>query len=178
VDNDTTERPHGLALTPNQVIKAFGGWIQTEKPQIIEVGVKDKPLLRQRAKYDFTTGKLTRIGDSYKVGSAKHTQADKLNRLAEDYFQAMGRYYAATRGVGQFLPDPNKERVAQEALQAASVIAEQYKAMGGNLKDLGIGEGKPGNRYKTPEEVGEAYQAGQITEPEADKILREQFGFK
>jgi len=39
--------------------------------------------------------------------------------------------------VGQFIEDPNKELVAQESLERARRLADQYVRKGGDIRDLG-----------------------------------------
>ena len=96
-------------------------------------------------------GKGESFADKVKLkrtdSSEKETKADKkLKVLASDYFQAMGRGYSAERGVGQFVPDENKEAVAKKAYDSASIIAQQYVNAGGKWEDLGL---------EDPEKAGE-----------------------
>jgi hypothetical protein len=163
--------------TDEQIIRAFGGYVRTKEPQVVEIGVEGKPNYKQRAVFDFETNKIIKtVGPPYKTRSeAQKTVKDRmLERLASDYFQEIGRYGSALRGVGQFIPDKNKEFVAQHHLRSATKIAEQYKNMGGNLADLGITQ----SEYTTPEEVKQAFKDEKITREEATKILINQFGFE
>jgi hypothetical protein len=107
----------------------------------------------------------------FKPTAGKDVKTRTLERLASDYFQAIGRYGSAARGVGQFLEDPNKAMVATFHHKQAQIIAEQYKNMGGNLADLGITQ----SEYTSPEEVRAALKAGKITREEADRIALEQW---
>ena len=69
------------------------------------------------------------IGDS--------SGAKNLESIKSDYQEAIGRSYSAERGVGAFLNDPNKEKVARDALRQSINIANQYAAQGGDVRDLG-----------------------------------------
>jgi hypothetical protein len=129
-------------------------------------------------------------GPKFKPGTEKESPKEKQKRkrlddLSQRFFQQIGRYYSAKRGVGQFIQDPNKEAVANEALESAKLIAQQYVEAGGDPRDLGLDSiGQPTrtttgtSSYKTAEEVKAAYKAGTLTKDEATQILRQQFGFE
>jgi len=84
-----------------------------------------------------------------KTKAEKKASAAKLEKIKSNYFTTIGRYYSSKRGVGQYITDPNKEKVAEEAATAADIIAQQYVASGGDIKDLGISETGPAP--ETPE---------------------------
>jgi len=99
----------------------------------------------------------------------KQKEGAKKQKLASDrYFQTIGRYYQAQRGVGQFIADPNKEQVAGEALEAAETLAIKYVKDGGKAEDLGI----------TAEGIKADYEAKRIDKKKAVYLLKELFGMK
>ena len=82
---------------------------------------------------NFKTGRLVKVPAQDVDSTSK-----ELESLKSDFMQQIGRYYSAKRGVGQFVPDPNKEEVAKEAHKSAMGIAKQYVAAGGDWGDLGL----------------------------------------
>ena len=62
---------------------------------------------------------------------------DEQKEIKRAYFQAIGRANDAKRGTGQFVPDPNKEDVANQEYQRAQELRDAYVEAGGNLKHLG-----------------------------------------
>jgi len=74
-------------------------------------------------------------GPKFKDDKGKETQ---LKDLASRFSQTIGRANSATMGVGQFIPDPNRQSVAQKEYERAKILAIQYIKAGGKLSDLGI----------------------------------------
>ena len=113
----------------------------------------------------------------YKTSAKGKTAGErKLDGLKGSYERAIGQYYSATRGVGQFIADPNKEQVAEEAKKSAQVIARQYVAAGGNLQDLGVesADQVPPDKGISDEEVSAILkQNGYAVTPENIKKFRE-----
>jgi len=114
------------------------------------------------------------IDKGYSEGTLKQvtkegkTPAETVEGLADLYKYHIGQYNQASRGVGQFIEDPNKERVAKESLERALTIAIQHKKAGGNPSALGI----------TPESIREQYKAGNIEESKAVALLQVLFGME
>ena len=117
------------------------------------------------------------IEAKYKTPAKGKTASErKLDGLASRYFQQTGRYYSAKRGVGQFIEDPNKEQIAQEALRSAQKIARQYVKAGGNIQDLGSesADQAPPDKGVTDEEISAILkQNGYAVTPENIKKFRE-----
>jgi len=90
----------------------------------------------------------------------------RLDSLRSDFRQEIGRYYSAKRGVGQFIPDENKEQIAQEAYTSAMKIAEQYVKEGGSWADLGLNEA---GKEKPQQEMAEMPPAGE----HKDRIIKD-----
>lgn len=92
--------------------------------------------------YDKRTGKPVYIrppGTGKTPEDKEEAQKTKrLGGLKKDFFHQLDQHNSAARGVGQFIEDPNKERVAQESLQKAQTIAQQYVDEGGDPRDLGL----------------------------------------
>lgn len=93
-----------------------------------------------------------KIGEILKAWKAKETEGKgeeaerkrgqkELDTIRQDYFNEIHQYNMAKRGVGQYIADPNKEQVAQESLERARRLADQYVRKGGDIQDLG--EEKP-----------------------------------
>ncbi len=75
----------------------------------------------------------------------------KLEQLHDNYYKLIGRADQAKRGVGEYLPNTNKQEVAKDNLDRALIIAKQYADAGGDIKDLGINlEEKPKSKSKMP----------------------------
>ncbi len=85
-------------------------------------------------------------GWSLSKADKERAEAGNLKDLASDYQQAIGRHYSAARGVGQYVADPNKQKVAADALRQSQNIAIQYAKKGGDVRDLGV----------TPESIKQA----------------------
>ena len=86
-----------------------------------------KPMLNASNQWTYHEWKDGDWVDTGKVAK----EPKKKDDLKQVYFQQIGRYYSAKRGVGQFIQDPNKELVAKDALRAAEIIAIQYVKNGG-----------------------------------------------
>jgi hypothetical protein len=69
--------------------------------------------------------------------------SSELKDIKKDYMQAIGRSNSAKRGVGQFVPDPNSAKVADQEMARANELADLYKKSGGKLSQLGIEENTP-----------------------------------
>ena len=113
----------------------------------------------------------------YKTSAKGKTAGErKLDGLKGSYERAIGQYYSATRGVGQFIADPNKEQVAEEAKKSAQVIARQYVAAGGNLQDLGVesADQVPPDKGISDEEISVILKEnGYAVTPKSIKTFRE-----
>ena len=62
----------------------------------------------------------------------------KLESLKKNFFSLINKSRSMEAGVGQFVPDENKAQIAEEIMGQATKLAEQYKAAGGDLSDLGL----------------------------------------
>lgn len=91
-----------------------------------------------------------------------------LKSLAATFQKHLSTYNSASRGVDQFLPNPNAERIAKESFKRAITVATQYKAAGGDPKKLGI----------TPKDVLAAMKAKTLTPEEAHDTLIFLFDFE
>lgn len=92
----------------------------------------------------------------------------KLKGLKTSYEKTVGRYNAASMGVGQFIPDPNRQVVADQEKKRAVNLAIQYKKSGGNPEDLGI----------TADGIKKDYQDKKISKEHAVRLLKELFEMK
>ncbi len=68
----------------------------------------------------------------------KQPKNKRLAELKKSYFQAIGRANAATLGVGQFVPDPNRQQIADQEIKRAEELKNEYIRSGGRPADLGI----------------------------------------
>lgn len=103
-----------------------------------------------------------------KPTTGKTPKEKGLKEFSDLYKYHIGQYNQASRGVGQFIEDPNKERVARESLKRAITIAIQHKKAGGNPADLGI----------TPEAIKQQYKAGNLKKDKAVAALQILFGME
>lgn len=86
---------------------------------------------------NITTGEVKKISSPEDVN--KETKPEKkLSDIKKDYFAQTTQYYNAQRGVGQFIEDPNKQKIADEAAAKAAILSDEYIKLGGNPEDLGI----------------------------------------
>ena len=72
------------------------------------------------------------------AGEKPTKKEKKLIDLKADFKYNLSQYNSATRGVGQYIPDENKEKVAKESFDRMEVLAKEYKNSGGDPADLGI----------------------------------------
>ncbi len=86
----------------------------------------------------------------------------KLNKIASRFQNASNQYNSATRGVGRFIEDPNKERIAKESFVKSLNLAVDFKKNGGDPNSLGI----------TPETIQGAVAVGIITKDKAISISK------
>ena len=83
-------------------------------------------------------GKLIAEGAPKKETEKLTKGEKKLQGLAKTFYQTIGRANSARMGVGQFIPDPNREKVAAQEYKRAKELVKQYVKRGGKLSDLGI----------------------------------------
>ena len=110
-----------------------------------------------------------KISTTYKPPAEGKSEVAKTKEdLADLYKYHIGQYNQASRGVGQFIEDPNKERVAKESLERALTIAIEHKKAGGNPAELGI----------TPESIRAQFKAGNMEQSKAVALLQVLFGME
>lgn len=127
-------------------------------------------------------GEYRKVGKPYRKTDKKENQRfQRLASIASDFFETRRQLNVALRGAEVYLPETFREpteKVINESMKIMTNLAEQYKRLGGDVRDLGIAETAPKTTdFKTDEEVREAYQAGRISKEKALKILKEQFGY-
>ena len=87
-----------LGATTQQKLKAFGGYIETKKPQIIEIGVEGQPHRRQKVMFDFEQGKITkRIGKPYSPFAPK--KGEEISEWTEEQVLKLMRSRDPTTGL-------------------------------------------------------------------------------
>lgn len=104
------------------------------------------------------------------------TQDRERNAVRKSYFQAVGRANQAELGVGQFVPDPNRQKVADQERVRAEKLRDKYIKLGGDPADLGL-EAIPEPAAVIPEgapqvEIGDQIQSkttGEIRTWDGDK---------
>lgn len=84
-------------------------------------------------------------------GDKPTKEEKKLKDIKIDFKYNLGQYNSASRGVGQFVPDENKEKVAEDSFKRMQVLAQQYKDSGGDLADLGLDVNAEKGKEKMPE---------------------------
>lgn len=142
---------------------------QEGREEIKQKGLEDREKIRQkgytdRRKQDAMTSKPT--GDlayftaiigrlpkdpaefkKFRLAIKNETgMSNELKDIKKDYMQSIGRSNSAKRGVGQFVPDPNSEKVAAQEKARADELADLFVESGGKLSQLGlpdIPEGAP-----------------------------------
>jgi len=118
---------------------------------------------------NLTTGKPEKLLGRPPTEKTPKSEKEKyLKDAANLYKYHIGQYNQASRGVGQFMEDPNKARIAKESLERALTIAIQHKKGGGNPSDLGI----------TAESIREQFNAENLTKEKAVALLQLLFGME
>ncbi|TFH43017.1 MAG: hypothetical protein E4H01_12655 [Lysobacterales bacterium] len=124
------------------------------------------------------------------IGAGRPDLAADYEKLANTVDMKSEKWLRAESDAGKWLQEQTKwynsdatdlAKYGGNPVQAKKEKALEFYNMGsGKTSSVAPASTAPaaqsGGTYSTPDDVGKAYQRGQLSQPEAEKILREQFG--